>query len=113
MGSGGRAPHLGPPAACQVRAIEHLASVCSNMPSPPEDLTPYQAYSDVVGSASGYSDDLAKNYTVLHSKAHVALPHRAGAAQPLADFLPPELRHMLQDERAMLRDPLEAESLIN
>ena len=83
------------------------------MPSPPEDLTPYQAYSDVVGSASGYSDDLAKNYTVLHSKAHVALPHRAGAAKPLADFLPPELRHMLQDSRAMLRDPSEAESLIN
>ena len=79
MGSGGRDPHLGPPAACQVRAIEHLASVCSSMPLPPEDSTPYQAFYDVVGSASGYSDDLAKNYTVLHSKAHVALPHRAGA----------------------------------
>eukprot|EP00974_Lingulodinium_polyedra_P041318 3970572-Lingulodinium_polyedra.AAC.1 len=70
MGSGGRDPSLGPPAACQMRAIEHLASACTSVPVPPEEMTPYQAFKDVVGSVSGYSDQLARNYAVLHRGAH-------------------------------------------
>lgn len=95
-------PHL-PPAAAQLKAVEHIRQAYHDVGRPPADLDPKEALSVLLGSTRVYGAQRAD--IVPYDKAKMAWPPRGSQPVELIDAVAPADSLMLRDweQRLLLR----------
>ena len=101
----------------QPHMVRRLMKDCVAVGKPTHAYTPVRAFQSLLGVGTGYVDaspaHLATGSQTVYRRGAVKLPSAAAAVVELSSIVPQPWRHRLEDGHSLLRDPCEAQLLID